>query len=442
VLADDVTAPLLRLAHMSIITCPSCCANQQIEKVSVGDKLTCAQCGQSWRVNSDSNHSPQPGKVSSLVAKPAIELDAAESTLAWTIPNEGHSAPRGNGFQSLSYEILPEIPGYEILEELGTGGMGVVYKARQLKLNRFVALKMILTGRKATQEELSRFHVEAESIARLQHPNFVQIFEIGEFGDSPFLALEYVDGGSLKEYLAATPLLPVAAPYFIKTIANAMHAAHVAGIVHRDLKPGNILLSRLSAHPDVSDGPASPLFSFTPKITDFGLAKRMDDPAGHTQSGAILGTPSYMAPEQAAGRIHDIGPSTDVYALGAILFELLTGRPPFKGTSSWETLEQIREHDPVPPSRILPVVPKDLDVICLKCLEKEPRRRYPHAKDLADDLDRFLTGCPIHAKPIGFLKRAWRWSKRSPEYAALAILSLIAVVLVRGSSGIVEPGFV
>jgi WD40 repeat protein/tetratricopeptide (TPR) repeat protein len=311
------------------------------------------------------------------------------------------------------------VPGYEVLSELGRGGMGVVYKARHLALKRVVALKVIRAGSHAGPEEVARFKVEAESAARLQHPHIVQIHEVGEVEGQPFCALEFVGGGSLAAKLAGTPQPPRQAAQWLLTLAQAMQAAHQAGVVHRDLKPANVLLTE--------DG--------RPKVTDFGLAKRLDDPSGQTQTGAILGTPSYMSPEQAAGEARAIGPATDVYALGAILYEMLTGRPPFKAATVPETLLQVRTEEPIPPSRFQPRTPRDLETICLKCLQKEPARRYATAEALAEDLQRFLRGEAIRARPVGRLELLGRWCRRNPVVASLAgavALSLLAGAVVAG----------
>src|SRR5262245_37922268 len=287
---------------------------------------------------------------------------------------------------------LPQIPGYEIFEVVGHGGMGVVYKARQLGLNRIVALKMVLAGAIASPQSRARFQTEAEAVARLSHPNIVQIFEIGERDGFPFLAMEYVGGGSLSEHLDGTPVPARQAAQLVMALARAVQHAHERGIVHRDLKPANVLL--------LADG--------MPKIADFGLAKRADSEVIHTQTGTILGSPCYMAPEQAAGAIDKIGPATDIYALGVILYELLAGRPPFKGTSLIETMEQVREHDPAPIRSLQPRTPRDLETICLKCLEKEPSRRYASAVALADDLNAFLHGDPINAQSLTLLDQVAR----------------------------------
>jgi tetratricopeptide (TPR) repeat protein len=291
--------------------------------------------------------------------------------------------------------------------------MGVVYHARQVQLHREVAVKMILAGAHAGEKELSRFRTEAEAIARLQHPNIVQIFEIGEQNGLPFISLELVSGGSLDKKLAGNPQDPRAAAALVRTLAQAIHAAHQAGVIHRDLKPANVLLAR--------DG--------APKITDFGLAKRLDEAVSQTQSGAVMGTPSYMAPEQAAGKTKDVGAPADVYALGAILYEMLTGNPPFKAPTPMDTILQVIAHEPVPPSRQQPKVPRDLETICLKCLQKEPTKRYASAEKLAEDLCRFLAGQPIVARPVGMLELLWKWVKRRPATAALiAVLVLSGVV--------------
>jgi serine/threonine protein kinase len=310
---------------------------------------------------------------------------------------------------------LPRIPGYEVLGELGRGGMGVVYLARQLGLNRLVALKMILSGPHAGSTELARFRAEAETAARLQHPNIVQVYEVGEADGRPFLSLEYIDGIGLDQALNGRPQPPAAAARLVKTLAEAVQYAHEHGVVHRDLKPANILLAPASGR----DGESTPRpeagANGVPKITDFGLAKQLDAGGGLTQTGAVLGTPSYMAPEQAEGRIHQIGPATDVYALGAILYECLTGRPPFRAATLFETLEQVRALNPIPPRQLQPAVPRDLETICLKCLHKEPEQRYASARDLADDLGRFLQGEAIHARSTPLIEQVTRLLQRNPR---------------------------
>jgi serine/threonine-protein kinase len=280
---------------------------------------------------------------------------------------------------------FPVIPGYEIEAVLGVGGMGVVFRARHLRLNRVVALKMTLAGAYAGPRERDRFQREAEAVARLQHSNVVQIHDVGESAGRPYFTMEYVAGGSLAQKLSGLPQPAREAAALVATLAGAIQVAYAAGIVHRDLKPTNVLLA--------ADG--------TPKVTDFGLARRLDGDTGLTGTGTAVGTPSYMAPEQALGPLHAVGPAADVYALGAILYETLTGRPPFRAESAAETVQQVIARDPVPPSRLNHSVPRDLDTICLKCLRKDPGLRYGSAAGLADDLGGFLRGEAISARPEG-----------------------------------------
>ncbi len=339
---------------------------------------------------------------------------------------------------------LPTVTGYELLEELGRGGMGVVYKARQLGLQRIVALKMILAPEHAGETALARFRAEAEAVARLQHPHIVQVFGIGDQDGRPFLALEFCSGGSLEQQLQGTPLPPALAITLLEPLARAVHAAHRAGIIHRDLKPANILLQgKQSADYADSTDKKTDLFSssvesvksadhFLPKITDFGLAKRLDAASLNTQTGSILGSPSYMAPEQASGDKKTLGPPADVYALGAILYECLTGRPPFRAATALDTILQVIGTEPVPPSQLQPQLPRDLETICLKCLEKDPARRYPSADELALDIDRFRQGQPIAARPVSRLERGWRWCKRNPTVAMLT--AAVVVLLIAGSA--------
>jgi serine/threonine-protein kinase len=309
---------------------------------------------------------------------------------------------------------LPNVPGYDVLSVLGEGGMGIVYQARHLKLKRTVALKMIRGGTQVGADDLQRFRTEAEAVARLQHPNVVQILEVGECAGQPFFTLEYCAGGSLDRKLAGTPLPARDAARLAETLARAVAAAHAERIVHRDLKPHNVLLT--------ADG--------TPKVTDFGLAKRLDAGGQQTHSGALVGTPSYMAPEQARGDLKAVGPLADVYALGAILYEMLTGRPPFKAATPIDTAFQVLSDDPVPPRRLQSKTPRDLETICLKCLHKEPARRYAGALELAQDLERFLQGQPIQARPIGLIERSWRLCR---QHRAKVGLTAAAVLLVLGT---------
>ncbi len=330
----------------------------------------------------------------------------------------------------------PTVPGYEIEGELGRGGMGVVYKARDKKLDRPVALKIVLGGGHASPTTLTRFLAEAKAAAAVRHPGIAQVYELGEHDGLPFLAMEYCPGGTLANKLAGIPLPPRQAAELIEALAIAVNAAHRAGVVHRDLKPANILLQVASGQRTADTPPASPatsnwsLTTLTPMVSDFGLARQGDAGSGLTAPGAVLGSPSYMAPEQAEGK-KEIGLGVDVYGLGAIFYECLTGRPPFRAVTPLETVMQVLKDDPVPPSRLVPKLPRDLETICLKCLQKDPRRRYASAAELADDLRRFLDGRTIAARPAGAIERSWKAAKRRPGAAAAigaATLALAAVV--------------
>jgi serine/threonine-protein kinase len=313
---------------------------------------------------------------------------------------------------------LPRIPGYQVEAVLGRGGMGVVYQARHLRLNRPVALKMLLAGDYASPHERARFQREAEAVAGLRHENIVRVYDVGDHDGRPYFTMEFLEGGSLARKLSGTPQPARQAAALVATLAGAAQAAHACGIVHRDLKPGNVLLT--------ADG--------APKVSDFGLARRLEGGAGLTQSNVLLGTPSYMAPEQARGQAQALGPAVDVYALGAILYELLTGRPPFYGETAAATIHQVLTQDPVPPSRLNHSVPRDLETVCLKCLHKEPGQRYANALALADDLRRFGEGRPIQARPVGWAERFWRWCRRKPTAAGL-LAALLALVLLTVGGG-------
>jgi eukaryotic-like serine/threonine-protein kinase len=306
----------------------------------------------------------------------------------------------------------PQIPGYEILGVLGRGGMGIVYHARQTRLNRPVALKMILAGEYARPEQTSRFLTEANAIARLQHPHIVAIHDVGEDLGHLFLALEYVEGGSLFEHLLGNARPAREAARLVETLAHAIHAAHQKGIIHRDLKPANILMTKEGE----------------PKIADFGLAKLLGDDSGLTRSGSILGSPYYMAPEQVGTRANQVGPTADIYSLGAILYELLTGVAPFRGGSALETLQLAKTTEPEPPSRIRAGLPRELDTICLKCLEKNPPHRYESAEALAEDLRRFRADEPILARRSKTWERGLRWARKNPALAGTASFALVLLL--------------
>jgi formylglycine-generating enzyme required for sulfatase activity/tRNA A-37 threonylcarbamoyl transferase component Bud32 len=332
-------------------------------------------------------------------------------------PGDGEVTPFAPTFPTheATPSTPPDVPGFKMLDELGRGAMGVVYHARQLKLNREVALKMILAGRHAGPEERIRFLAEAEAVAAIQHPGIVQVYECGTHGDLPFFALEFCAGGSLEKKLAGTPLEPAQAAQLVEQVARAMQAAHQRGIIHRDLKPANILLD--------SDG--------HPKVGDFGLARKIEAGAGLTATGAVMGTPSYMAPEQARGG-KDVGLAADVYALGAILYECLTGRPPFRSTTPYDTLLQVLNDEPVSPRRLNARVSLDLETICLKCLHKESTRRYASADEMAQDLHRWMSGQPILARSASSLERTVKWARRRPALAA-SLSTVVVLTIVAGS---------
>ena len=318
-----------------------------------------------------------------------------------------------------SGDELPQIPGYEVEALLGRGGMGLVYKARHLRLNRFVQpLKMLITELPNTPGRTSSASGSSaakglEAAASLRHANIVQVHDVGDHQGWPYFTMELLEGGSLSQALAGTPQPAHQAATLVATLAEAVQVAHRGGIVHRDLKPANILLT--------AEG--------TPKVADFGLARHFDGEPAFTLSGARIGTPSYMAPEQVVGKAGKIGPAADIYALGVLLYEVLTGRPPFRGETAAETERQVLNHEPVSPSRLNPKVPRDLETICLKCLSKEPQRRYGSAAALADDLRRFGAGRPIEARPVGHAERLWRWGRRKPTAAALLATALASMGL-------------
>lgn len=326
-------------------------------------------------------------------------------------------------------ETLPHIPGYQVLTKLGHGGSSIVYSARDSKLHRTVAIKLL--REKATPVQRQRFHKEAQSLASLQHENVAKIYDVGESGEQPYLILEYISGGSLSQYLQGNAQTAPPSARLVQQLATAIHMAHETGFIHRDLKPGNILLE-----PHFGSHETTGLDRFIPKVIDFGIARELHPVEHLTNTRDFIGTPSYMAPEQITQSGQwPIDHRIDVYALGIILYEMLTGRPPFRAVSPIDTMLQIKHEEPVPPSRLEPTIPRDLENICLKCIEKDPNKRYGSAQSLADDLLRFLDGKPVQARPISRLVRAWRWSKRNPGWAIAA--SLIFLILL--TAAIVGP---
>jgi WD40 repeat protein/tRNA A-37 threonylcarbamoyl transferase component Bud32 len=369
--------------------CPKCTGTIEVDSEKPPAKLQCGKCGSTF-------------------------INYAEETISFVLP--------GN---DLEVTYIPEehekntdtpsqsIDDYEIIEEIARGGMGVVYKARQVSLNRIVALKMILAGTFASETDIRRFRTEAEAAAHLDHPNIVPVYEVGESGGHHYFSMGFVDGSSLAERIVDQPLPPLEAAHIVKVIAKAVDFAHKNGIVHRDLKPANILIDS----------------SGQPHITDFGLAKRIDTSEGMTATGDILGTPNYMSPEQAKGEIKKIGPLTDVYGLGAILYCLITRRPPFQAATAIDTLLLVVEKDPVPPSQLNTAVDQDLETICLKCLEKQPGHRYSSASELCLDLERYSRHESISARPISSTAQCWRWCRRNRTVALLSAAFVFALIL-------------
>ena len=378
-----------------------------------------------WSTATDSTRPPAAVVAESSLLDPSLRIESDSWRQRLILdrssrqPSTFHTDPAdaidpGDGSE-LGTAWPPQVDGYDIVGRLGRGGMGVVYRARQRGLDRLVALKMLRGGGHADPESLARFRIEVRSVARLRHPNVVQVYDVGESRGLPFVALELLEGGSLDARTGGNPQPEADSAALLATLARAVAAAHEAGIVHRDLKPTNILFTR--------DG--------IPKVTDFGLAKRLDEDDGQTQSGQVMGSPSFMAPEQARGEGRHVGPLADVYSLGAILYEMLTGRPPFKGSSPLETLSLVVRAEPVPPTKLRPGLARDLETICLKCLSKEPADRYPTAGDLANDLDRWLRGSPIQARRVRLVERGWKWARREPTAALLVLtVGLIGVILV------------
>jgi tRNA A-37 threonylcarbamoyl transferase component Bud32 len=411
---------------MITFPCSQCGRQLRAPDEAAGKKVKCPRCGAATpttrpvpaQAPPTATAGPAPeGPLDAPVpaAPPTREIDAADAATLPPAPVEVLPIPPGMP--------LPSLPGYELLEELGRGGMGVVYKARQARPRRLVALKMILAGEHAGANALHRFRTEAEAVARLAHPGIVQVYEVGEHNGLPYLALEYIEGGSLADRLRRGRLRPRQAAALLHQLARAVQHAHQKGIVHRDLKPANVLLTALPEGGDDEAGCSA-------KVVDFGLAKPLEGMTSlraggpRTQSGAVLGTPSYMAPEQAGGKSRDIGPAADVYALGAILYECLTGLPPFQGDSLLDTLIQVTTEEPTPPRELRPQCPPALEAICLKCLRKAPADRYASAGALADDLKRHLDGEPVAARSGGALARLGAWARGHKGPAALAVAAL------------------
>jgi eukaryotic-like serine/threonine-protein kinase len=345
-----------------------------------------------------------PTGLKSLDAKSTLEHVAAPKPDAATLP------PRPEGTRTSSASPLPGLDGYTLLGEIARGGMGVVYKALQIRANRVVALKLIHSGRFAGPEETLRFKSEAEAAANLTHPNIVPIYDVGEVDGQNYFSMGFIEGENLRQRVAEGPLPNREAARVVQIIATTMSYAHSRGIIHRDLKPENILIN--------ANG--------QPHITDFGLAKRLEGDSGLTSTGQILGTPSYMSPEQANGET--VGPASDVYSIGAILYCLLTGRPPFQAPSVMDTLLQVIQREPVSPREINPLVDRDLETLCLRCLQKQESQRLPTAQALSDELGRYLRGEPIQSRPLGRLSRLWRWAQRNRMVASLLVSVLISLV--------------
>ncbi len=354
------------------------------------------------------------GVIDAIFAESARQSRVVRAAdLETIVLGAGRDRPRPAGDACPLPDDVPSIPGSEILSELGRGGMGVVYKARQISLNRLCALKILLPRSHQCAESRARFLAEAGTIARLRHPNIVQIYGLGDHDGRPYFEMEYIEGGSLARRLDGTPWPPEPAARLVAVLACAIGDAHRQGIVHRDLKPANVLLADAE----------------TPKIVDFGLAKTLDADSGLTQSGVFVGTPSYAPPEQVEGLVGTVGPAADIYALGAIFYHLLTGRPPFQAATVLGTLEQVKTAEPVPPSRLQPGLSRDAETICLKCLRKDPRQRYADAEDLAEDLERFLTGRAIQARPTGAAEHLHKWMRRRPAVALLSAAVVAVTVL-------------
>jgi serine/threonine protein kinase/tetratricopeptide (TPR) repeat protein len=417
-LAGELPEPIVRAITLHLESCPACEATAQRLDALIDPFIRSLRLRlypgpgspHAEREDPGRPHAPREGASAATIDPPSTPVPEQSQSEKDTVPQTPKalsSVENGGRF--------PTAPaGYQILEELGRGGMSIVYRARQTQPQRLVALKMLLAGARAPTGRRLRLFAEADAIARLQHAGIVQVYEVGEQDGVPFLVLELMAGGSLAQTLAGRPLPSRQAAELVETLARAVDHAHAHGVIHRDLKPGNVLLT--------ADG--------RPKISDFGLAKQ--ERPELTATGEVLGTPSYMAPEQTRGGSQPVGPAADIYALGAILYELLTGRPPFLAATVLETLDQVRTREPVPPGRLAAATPRDLETICLKCLHKEPQQRYATASGLAEDLHRFLDYQPIRGRPVGRPEKLWRWCRRNPVVAGLlgAVATLLLVLVI------------
>lgn len=388
------------------------------------DRLTALAA---WEFQLRSRHRPPPSPEEYARRFPHL----AGRFAGWMMPTLTEALPPK---VAPSAPRMPDIQGFQFFEELGRGGVGVVYRAKELTLGRDVAVKMILAGAQAGPQTRERLRNEATALARLRHPNIVPVYEVGEHDGLPFVVLEYVAGGSISKFQIGRPLpIPVAVAW-MESIARAVQHAHEAGIIHRDIKPANVLLQWPKNAPRPAVGTDMPdvetLLTWIPRLTDFGLAKQLENLTEATPSGAMLGTPGYMAPEQAEGHSRKVGPAADIFALGAVLYELLTGRSPFFAESVIDTLLQVIKAEPIPPSRLRPGLPPDLEQICLKCLNKAPEKRYASAAAFAEDLERFRTRRPVLARPATPVERLIKWVRRYPAAAALIAVAQIALVVI------------
>jgi len=380
----------------------------------MANETTCLKCGALLTGDARGGFCPKclfaQAAADDLNDSSTSQLDASNARAA------EESSPTDDA--SASSRFPRTFADYELLEEIARGGMGIVYRARQVSLDRLVAVKMLLFGPLSSPEFVKRFRAEASAAASLLHPNIVAIHEVGVHQGQQYFAMDYVQGQSLAKLLANGPLPARRAALYLKTIAEAIHYAHERGILHRDLKPSNVLI-------DAND---------QPRVTDFGLARRLEGDSELTVTGQVLGSPNYMPPEQAGGRRGKVSRRSDVYSLGAMLYHVLTGRPPFVGEGLTDTLEQVLNSEPISPRLLNPSVPRDLETICLKCLEKEPDKRYGTAQALADELDRFLNNEPVHARAVTLAERAWRCCRRKPALASsLFVILILFLIVIIGS---------